>query len=48
MHLWTSLDTPLGCLTLVGSAQGLSQVYFPDEARNLRGLQRLTDHSDST
>lgn len=47
MHLWTSLDTPLGRLTLVGSAQGLSQVYFPDEAPNLRGLQRLTDRSES-
>lgn len=47
MHLWTSLDTPLGRLTLVGSARGLSQVYFPDEAPNLNGLQRLTDRSDS-
>ncbi|OFQ34255.1 cysteine methyltransferase [Corynebacterium sp. HMSC072D12] len=47
MHLWTPLDTPLGRLTLVGSARGLSQVYFPDEAPNLNGLQRLTDRSDS-
>lgn len=48
MYLWTSLDTPLGHLTLVGSVRGLSQVYFPDEAPKLRGLQRLTDRSDST
>lgn len=47
MHLWTPLDTPLGRLTLEGSARGLSQVYFPDEAPNLNGLQRLTDRSDS-
>lgn len=48
MHLWTSLDTPLGPLTLVASARGLSQIYFPDEAPNFRGLHRLTDRSDST
>ncbi|OFP62999.1 cysteine methyltransferase [Corynebacterium sp. HMSC074C01] len=48
MHVWTSLDSPLGRLTLVGSARGLSQVYFPDESPNLSGLRRLTDRSDST
>lgn len=48
MHVWTSLDSPLGRLTLVGSARGLSQVYFPGESPNLSGLRRLTDRSDST
>ncbi|WP_246820326.1 methylated-DNA--[protein]-cysteine S-methyltransferase [Corynebacterium sp. HMSC074E01] len=43
MHMWTSLDTPLGRLTLVGSAQGLSHVYFDGETPDLGSMQRLTD-----
>lgn len=43
MHMWTSLDTPLGRLLLVSSKRGLSRVYFPGESPDLSGLQRLPD-----
>ena len=43
MLTWTTTNTPLGCLTLVGSARGLSHVYCDGESLDLRSMQRLTD-----
>lgn len=47
MRTWLTVDSPIGPLTLVASAQGLSHVYFPTEKPDLSEATKVTHATDS-
>ena len=47
MRTWLTVDSPVGPLTLVASAQGLSHVYFPTEVPDLSEATKVTHAMDS-
>ncbi|MCG7229321.1 methylated-DNA--[protein]-cysteine S-methyltransferase [Corynebacterium minutissimum] len=47
MRTWLTVDSPVGPLTLVASAQGLSHVYFRTEEPDLSEATKVTHAMDS-